>query len=210
VREALCTTFIQTNNYCRDSCVSQFPTWKNSGSTANVAGIYKENNEEYWVTLANTGDSRAILSIDKNIVLETVDHKPDSPEERKRVEGAGGFVTHFMGDTARVNGVLAMSRAFGDFTLTPVIADPYLSDFCLGTMKEGTIPSVNLIIASDGLWDVLSSEEVAEKVANMRKRGLRPHEISKALVAEAFEKFSHDNITVLTLFVDDFILSIKE
>lgn len=59
--------------------------------------------------LANVGDCRTVVS-DAGVATQlTEDHKPDLPEEKKRVEAAGGFV-----HKGRVNGVLAVSRSFGD------------------------------------------------------------------------------------------------
>jgi serine/threonine protein phosphatase PrpC len=60
--------------------------------------------------VANIGDSRAILCHNNKAVALSNDHKPDLPEEKLRIEKAGGYVA--MG---RVNGTLSLSRSFGDF-----------------------------------------------------------------------------------------------
>ena len=59
---------------------------------------------------ANAGDSRTVLSKGKTALEMSKDHKPDDPEERKRIYNASGFV-----EDSRVNGMLALSRALGDF-----------------------------------------------------------------------------------------------
>jgi len=59
---------------------------------------------------ANSGDSRTVLSRAKQAVPLSEDHKPDDPQERKRIYNANGFV-----EDGRVNGQLALSRALGDF-----------------------------------------------------------------------------------------------
>jgi serine/threonine protein phosphatase PrpC len=59
---------------------------------------------------ANAGDSRTCLSKGGQCVEMSTDHKPDDPEERKRIYNANGFV-----EDGRVNGMLALSRALGDF-----------------------------------------------------------------------------------------------
>lgn len=59
---------------------------------------------------SNAGDSRTVLSKNKQAVDLSKDHKPDDPEERKRIYNASGFV-----EDNRVNGMLALSRAMGDF-----------------------------------------------------------------------------------------------
>lgn len=60
---------------------------------------------------ANSGDSRAILvTIDGKVIELSHDHKPEVDTEMKRVKAAGGFV-----QDGRVDGVIAVSRAIGDW-----------------------------------------------------------------------------------------------
>jgi serine/threonine protein phosphatase PrpC len=86
----------------------------------------------------------------------SVDHKPNSREERSRIEDAGGVVV--WAGTWRVGGVLAVSRAFGDRPLKRyVIPTPDIRDESL-TQDDDC-----LILASDGLWDVVSNQVRASR-----------------------------------------------
>lgn len=81
----------------------------------------------------------------------SVDHKPNTREERSRIEDAGGVVV--WAGTWRVGGVLAVSRAFGDRPLKRyVIPTPDIREEVLSEADEC------LILASDGLWDVISNQ----------------------------------------------------
>ena len=62
------------------------------------------------IICANAGDSRAVLSSGNNAIGLSEDHKPDNTDEEKRIRSAGHTV-----EDARVDGNLALSRAFGDF-----------------------------------------------------------------------------------------------
>lgn len=59
---------------------------------------------------ANAGDSRSVISKKGKAKDLSVDHKPDTPTEKRRIERANGFV-----EDSRVNGMLALSRSMGDF-----------------------------------------------------------------------------------------------
>ena len=63
--------------------------------------------------VANAGDSRAVMCVNGKAIALTIDHKPTSESERKRIEAAGGFVSE-IGGICRVNGNLNLSRAIGD------------------------------------------------------------------------------------------------
>ncbi|KAF8703856.1 hypothetical protein HU200_031952 [Digitaria exilis] len=117
-----------------------------AGSTAVVAVVGPDS-----VVVASAGDSRAVLSRGGVPVPLSIDHKPDRPDELDRIQKAGGRVIFW--DGARVLGVLAMSRAIGDGYLKPfVTAEPEV------TVTERTDEDECLILASDGLWDVVSNE----------------------------------------------------
>jgi len=93
-----------------------------SGSTGTFVLVRPvPGSEKYSLRVANLGDSRILLGRADGSMVEgpgtdgglTTDHKPDQPGERARIERTGGTVQEVMG-VARVNGDLAMSRAFGD------------------------------------------------------------------------------------------------
>jgi protein phosphatase 1L len=126
-----------------------------SGTTA-VSAFFSDG-ASGTVYIANTGDSRAVMSASGKVVLTTKCHKPNEEKERDRIENMGGSV--YFDNTWRV-ARLAMSRALGDRNLKRVglIATPDVYARTL-TGEEDFI-----IIASDGLWDVFSSEEAVDFV----------------------------------------------
>ena len=129
-----------------------------AGSTCVVAVI--RNNT---LTVANAGDSRAVLCRRGEAVALSRDHKPQDEDERARIQNAGGFVQE-----GRVNGSLALSRAIGDLeykrsTSLPahkqiVTAHPEIT---VNEIKDG---DEFLVIACDGIWDVLTSQQTVDFV----------------------------------------------
>lgn len=76
-----------------------------AGCTCCVALVTK--NEVY---VANAGDTRCVIASKGKAKDLSTDHKPDLPNEKRRVQRAGGFV-----EEGRVNGIIAISRAIGDW-----------------------------------------------------------------------------------------------
>lgn len=117
------------------------------------------------VVCANVGDSRAVVGLspalfpDSQCKALTEDHKPQDPEERKRIEKAGGHVMF-----NRVNGELAMSRALGDFRYknNPALSE---SEHLVISYPDVSIHQRSgnndeiMILACDGVWDVMSNED---------------------------------------------------
>ena len=90
------------------------------------------------------------------------DHKPNTESERTRIENDGGVV--IWAGTWRVGGVLAVSRAFGDRPLKKyVISTPDVHE------ESMTGDDEVLILASDGLWDVVSNKVRADLLFCMDK-----------------------------------------
>ncbi|KAK3151160.1 hypothetical protein QOZ80_3AG0242490 [Eleusine coracana subsp. coracana] len=147
---------------CR--CEMQLPKCDHVGSTAVVAVVGPRH-----LVVANCGDSRAVLCSGGVAIPLSSDHKPDRPDELERIQAAGGRVIFW--DGARVFGMLAMSRAIGDSYLKPfVISDPEVR---VVERKDGE--DEFLILASDGLWDVVSNEVACNVVrACLRSRAAPP------------------------------------
>ncbi|KAL4188688.1 hypothetical protein AMTRI_Chr08g161680 [Amborella trichopoda] len=133
---------------CR--CELQTPHCDAVGSTAVVAVVAPSH-----IVVANCGDSRAVLCRGGEPVALSSDHKPDRPDELLRIQASGGRVIYW--DGPRVLGVLAMSRAIGDNYLKP-----YVSSEPEVTVTERAAEDECLILASDGLWDVVSNEVACE------------------------------------------------
>lgn len=192
----------------------------NDGTTASVAVI---DLRERQLTLGNVGDSRAVVfSRGGRAMYETPEDKASDPSEIRRIQSLGGSVRVVHG-VHRVGGVLAVSRAIGDAFLKPFVAsEPHVYSLSLGgfdgaekddndlwidergrggsgSSQSETVPHF-LVIASDGLWDAMTSEEVGKVVA-AAERGRDPLEISRQLVSEAVRRTSphSDNVTVMVV-----------
>ncbi|XP_050369607.1 probable protein phosphatase 2C 24 [Argentina anserina] len=170
---------------CR--CELQMPECEAVGSTAVVAIVTSDK-----IIVANCGDSRAVLCRNGKAVPLSSDHKPDRPDELSRIEEAGGRVIYW--GCPRVFGVLAMSRAIGDNYLKPYVScEPEV------TVTDRTSEDDCLILASDGLWDVVSND-TACGVALMCLRGKAhaPPMESESKVVENSDKACADASTLLT------------
>ncbi|KAF8401034.1 hypothetical protein HHK36_014337 [Tetracentron sinense] len=170
------------------------------GSTAVVAVICSSH-----IIVANCGDSRAVLCRGK----EPMALSPNREDEYARIEAAGGKVIQWNGH--RVFGVLAMSRSIGDRYLKPwIIPEPEV--MFVPRAKEDEC----LILASDGLWDVMTNEEVCNVARKRillwhkknvamppteRGKGVDPaaQAAAECLSKLAIQKGSKDNITVIVV-----------
>jgi serine/threonine protein phosphatase PrpC len=204
-----------------------------SGSTGVIAVV---DGRRGCITAANVGDSLCVLCRSGKAVVLNRMHRLDDAEERDRVKRAGGTIINNRYSSGlhlhrcvvticfvscslyacvgchRVNGILAISRAFGDIQFKPerdskaqiavstpgplkgdaslLVADP---DICTEKITQGTQFAV---IASDGLWDVMSPQVVVDYVLN----ALHTHKdldiVNTMITKEALRRGSIDNITV--------------
>jgi len=185
------------------------------GSTGIFICIYE--NKLY---IANSGDSRGVMCQGGNAVILSEDHKPNLPSEVERVVKYGGHVKKH-GEIYRINGDISVSRSFGDIELKDedtlgekfVTVEPDVRVFDINDETEF------VILACDGLWDVISSEEAVEfirenlkeyeytKSDSLKNRNNDIFFTSMALSGLAREKGSKDNISCLIVcFRKDFDL----
>ena len=149
-----------------------------SGTTAVVVVVTPK-----WIVCANAGDSRSVASKNGNKAFPlSYDHKPDDEEEERRVREAGGHVAG-----GRVEGDLAVSRGLGDFRYKSeptVLAGNDLKAGLVppGEQKVSPVPDIItqnrdpeqeefVIVACDGIWDVMSNFEGVKAVGDILAEG---------------------------------------
>ncbi|KAH1099757.1 hypothetical protein GLYMA_13G042100v4 [Glycine max] len=177
---AISETYQQTDANFLDS---EKDTFRDDGSTASTAILVDSH-----LYVANVGDSRTIISKAGKAIALSEDHKPNRSDERKRIENAGGVV--MWAGTWRVGGVLAMSRAFGNRMLKQfVVAEPEIQDQEIDEQIE------LLILASDGLWDVVQNDDAV----SLARTEEEPEAAARKLTEAAFSRGSADNITCIVV-----------
>lgn len=152
---------------------------KTSGTTATFVII-----DGWTVTVASVGDSRCILDAQGGgVSILTVDHRlEENAEERERVTASGGEVGRLsifggteIGPLRCWPGGLCLSRSIGDMDVGEFIVPiPYVKQVKLSSTGG------RLVIASDGIWDALSSELAAKSC-----RGLPAELAARQVVKEA-------------------------
>ncbi|XAR68318.1 Phosphoprotein phosphatase [Bertholletia excelsa] len=154
------------------------------GSTAVTAILI----DYQKLVIANVGDSRGVLC--KNGVANqlTIDHELNT--ERTKIENRGGFVSNFPGDVPRVDGQLAVARAFGDKGLKEHLSsEPHV---VLENIDDDT---EFLILASDGIWKVMSNQEAVDSIKHIQDAKAA----AKYLAEEALARKSIDDISCIVL-----------
>lgn len=157
----------------------------------------------------NLGDSRAIkgqLSNNKwKFELLSRDHKPNEPDEMKRIKDNKGIIKPYIDENGEANGPdriwlpnqtypgIAMSRSFGDQVAAQigVVAIPEILFFPY--IEEDKF----IVIGSDGLWEYVSNQEVVEIIGKYYNKNDCDNAI-KELYETAFERWRNNNV-----FVDD-------
>ncbi len=157
-----------------------------SGCTSCVCVITPK-----YIICANAGDSRSVLGNANAVVPMSEDHKPNNPVELQRIKSAGGIV-----EWNRVDGDLAVSRAFGDFQFKQ------RNDLPAEAQKVSPSPDIKiydrnsndeiLILACDGLWDVMSNDEAVQLAREIMGDG----ESDASLLAEEMIDIALDKGTI--------------
>ncbi len=201
--EAFVRAFLATDDRIQDE----------AGCTATCVTIFRREGGEIAIRASNVGDSMAYMAYMASIhrsdeagdevddtngtyVTLTQDHRLSNPEERGRLQ-SHGVIPEGESNTYRLYG-LNLARALGDRFLKDedlgLSAEPHVSDvIALGGDQEALI-----VIASDGLWDVMSAEDamdLARKVDRDSHGGVV--KVAAALAHEAEALGSKDDVTVV-------------
>lgn len=164
----------------------QIANRKNSEDGTTAVVVLTQGDE---IFVAHTGDSRAVLvHRSGKVSVLTSDHKPNRPDERRRIQELGGSVV-FWG-VWRVEGILAVSRAIGDRMLKPfVVAEPEVKKF------TRTETDRYVVLASDGVWDTISNDDAAQLVLKYED----PQTAAQRIMEEAYARGSMDNICAMVI-----------
>jgi serine/threonine protein phosphatase PrpC len=165
-----------------DTDINKKCNFSNSvGSTATILLIYKNN---YFC--ANVGDSKCyIIKKDNKISLITKDHNCLDEKETKRIKGCGGIIFN-----KRVFGTLMLTRTIGDKEMKEygVISKPYI--------YYDNLNEINfIIIASDGVWDVINEEDLLELSKNCKESQV----LCKKIMDLTRKRDSRDNISIFVI-----------
>jgi len=172
---------------------------------------------------ANVGNSRAVLGqrpaeaataeaeATTTALALTADQSPADPNEKARLESAGHHVQDKsdVGDPARVfldssmsGGGLAVPRTLGDhaFSSAGLVAEPVISTHTLSKETDNF-----LLLASDGVWDVMQTDELVPFLAPTVAEGAMP--ACEALCNEAVKRWAsskdyQDDISVVCVRFD--------
>lgn len=180
-----------------DAQMSKHHKYQQCGSTVAACLVRPSETRQGMRDLfvANVGDARAVMAVDQGngkmtAARLTRDHNPTTPREIDRVRRAGGSVYN-----GRVNGMLAVSRALGDHALK--------SSGVTGMPDQTHVPLTDehkfMIVACDGLWDVVTDEEAVNAVKNVKN----PQQMAKKLVDMAMRKGTTDNVSVMAVRLQD-------
>ena len=211
-RRALRKTFLSVDDALIKMCATNSLHY---ASSTGVTALICKN----LLTVAHIGDSKAcIMKLGPNgeYLPEwlTVDHKPNMPHELKRIQENGGSLVWLHTNKPYIRGgdflernakgehpkQLNYSRAFGGKDLKPfgLSADPDINHFEIAEDDK------LLLIASDGLWDVLNPRVACTIAMEAKKQGRSASEaIVEAAVREMPVVRVCDNVSVIAIFLNE-------
>lgn len=154
---------------------------------------------------SNVGDLRIVICRAGKAYRLTYDHKASDPSEIERVRDKGGLIVK-----NRVNGVLAITRSLGDSYIKNLVTGKPFT-----TSTEITSDDEFLILACDGVWDVISDSHACKFVSDFFKKQEKNKEVpdpakaAKKLCQLAIDNATTDNVTVMVVKFDPSVFTTK-
>ncbi|EFC42107.1 phosphatase [Naegleria gruberi] len=159
-----------------------------NGATSITCYIrYMPKMNKRFLYVANCGDARVVITKKTGQAERlTYDHKASDEGEVKRIKAKNGFVAY-----NRVNGVLSVTRSFGDHAMKEwVISDPYHS---FVDLTDGEYDY--LVLACDGVWDVISDQDSSNFIHE--NSHMNCQQLSELILKKSLSLGSTDNISVI-------------
>ncbi|MCQ2819863.1 MAG: protein phosphatase 2C domain-containing protein, partial [archaeon] len=165
-------------------------TENNIGTTASTVLVTtsQEDPKGREIHCGNVGDSKIyLLQKNGNCILMSKDHNCQDAKEVERIKSKGGMVFN-----GRVFGSLMLTRSLGDKEMKQygVISEPYVSN------KKITDEDNYIVIASDGIWDVIKEEDLS---IYAQEDDMGAEALAKRLVLMALERGTTDNISCIAV-----------
>ena len=171
---------------------------KKGGSTAQIFVLIDSSEHDASKPhgfCANAGDSRAVLCHNGRAVCVSEEHSASNPFEVERIKRVGGTVELNLIADEDGDGVLEVSRGFGNFRIPGFCCEPFVSD----PIPIGIQGFEFLIMASDGLWDVVKDQEAVNYVRTKLENGNSLAKISEDLVQIAITKGTCDDTSCIII-----------
>ena len=165
------------------------------GSTGTLVHIIQGLGPILEVYSANVGDSRVSLISPEHIIRLSYDHRTTDEKEKKRILESGMEIID-----DRICGTLMLTRIFGNYEYKEenenennkgLICEPFISKIEIDLSIENQF----LILASDGIWDILSEEEVQ----NIIKKYQDTQKICSIIIKKCLENEAWDNMSVFAV-----------
>ena len=169
---------------------------KGMGSTGTIIHIVWENETTLVVYTGNIGDSRACLISKDHIIRLSYDHRMTDNKEKERIVKSGLEIIN-----GRIEGELMLTRVFGDYefkkenkeNIKGVICEPFLSKIKI----DLNIKNQYIILASDGIWDLISEKEIQLMIKG--NNIINTEKLCALIIKKALDKDSWDNMSVFAI-----------
>ena len=202
IPKSLINSFKETDSLIKGSLTNL----EGMGSTGTIIHLVWETNSKLIVYTGNVGDSRASLISPTHIIRLSYDHRMSDEKEKERILESGIEVIE-----NRIGGELMLTRIFGDYEFKKIekdknnnkekknkknkkkglICEPFLSKIKI----DLNIKDQFLILASDGIWDLISENEIQQMIGITNNS----EKLCAMIIKKALDKDSWDNMSVFAI-----------
>jgi serine/threonine protein phosphatase PrpC len=212
---------VHVQSHCLPYFHSEMTTMDVAGTTATIAAISMSPSGTNELTILNCGDSRTLVIGQLNssteggaasvVVFETRDHSPDDEIEILRLEqGNAAGLDYSIPQCSTAGSYMvvgdyqyALCRSLEGTVVTSkgIVSDPDVITLDLASSLADR-QHCAVVLACDGIYEVMSNEEVGKEIVRMRKEGYKAGDIAKNLCGQALKKGSYDNLSVVVVYLD--------